>query len=124
MDARIEEMQPCAKWTDDCQGKKDYDGRLVSISTRYWPRGGGFLVIDKGRIEEDKDRPHIKPSAKSSIVVNFGEPDDHGFADSLTLIEAEFSGNTEAEVKGKVEDWVRSIFREIVGILRDNFHEI
>ena len=36
-------MQPYAMWTDDCQGKKDYDGNMVSISTRYWPgpSGGG-----------------------------------------------------------------------------------
>ena len=34
-----------AKWTNDCQGKKDYDGPILEVSTRYWPRGGGFFVV-------------------------------------------------------------------------------
>ena len=36
-----------ARWTDDCQGKKDFDGRLLSYSTRYWPasyRGSGIYI--------------------------------------------------------------------------------
>ena len=26
-----------AEWTDDCQGKKDYDGDVLAITTRCWP---------------------------------------------------------------------------------------
>ena len=37
-------MNVPAKWTDDCQGKKDYDGKILCLSTRYWPRGGGVTV--------------------------------------------------------------------------------
>lgn len=59
-----------ATWEDDCQGKKDYDAELVSLSTRYWPRGGGFSAIIDGKWEHNEDRPDIKPSAvelKSNI---------------------------------------------------------
>lgn len=38
-------MKIDAKWTPDCQGKKDYDGQILSISTRYWPSGGGFATF-------------------------------------------------------------------------------
>jgi len=36
------------KWTNDCQGKKDFDGPIVTLSSRYWPSGGGFSMLDTG----------------------------------------------------------------------------
>jgi hypothetical protein len=41
----IEEGIGGIKWRNDCQGKKDYDGRIVHVSSRYWPRGGGYFTF-------------------------------------------------------------------------------
>lgn len=111
---------PCAKWTDDCQDKKDYDGRLVSISTRYWPAGGGMHIYDSTHPEKGlvlSTNPAIKPSANASIVLNFGEPDEYGYGDSRDLATAEFEGETEAEVKEQVEEWVLAKFEKIRELL-------
>ena len=97
---------PCAKWTDDCQGKKDFDGRLVSISTRYWP----------SNYSKDGRR-----SANASIVINHGEPDQYGFADYLTIAEQDFNGETEEEVKRQVERWVNERLQEIAGLLMSHY---
>ena len=38
--AELEHAQPASsapKWKEDCQGKRDYDGALLSVSTRAWP---------------------------------------------------------------------------------------
>lgn len=96
------DMKPCAAWSDDYGGKQDYDGRLLSISTRYWP---GFKSRD-GR-----------PSAKASIVLNHGEPDQYGFNDYAVWREREFSAETEAEVKAAVEAWVQEQFDEVRSLL-------
>ncbi len=32
-----EEREYPLAWRHDCQGKQDYDGRVVEVSTRYWP---------------------------------------------------------------------------------------
>ena len=90
-------------WTDDCQGKKDFDSEIFSLSTRYWPRGGGFSVITRQagaselRIEGNDARPEIKPSAVSSIYL-LGEK----------IARAEFEAETEEEVKRLVEAWARA----------------
>lgn len=105
------ELTPCAKWSPDCQGKWDYDGSLISISCRYWPAGGGFHVLnaDAGTFEEIAD-PSIKPSAVATITLNHGEPGEYGFGDYSELAKQEFNGDTEAEVKAKVEAWVADKF--------------
>lgn len=105
-----------AKWKDDCQGKKDYDGEILSVSTRYWPRGGGFFVGAPGKgIEGNEARPEIKPSAKSSIMLR------HSDEDSITLVEAEFEGETQEEVQRQVEIWAQARFDEVVDLLARHF---
>jgi hypothetical protein len=89
------------KWTPDCQGKWDYDGDLVRVSTRYWPRGGSAHIYQGGQFVSDQhspERQHIKPSANSTIYV--GEDFDDVWR------EKDFTGETEAEVKAAVEQWV------------------
>ena len=117
-------IEPCAMWTDDCQGKKDYDGRLLSISTRYWPEGGGAMTVDTatGVIGNLPYGP--KPSAVASIDFNFGKPDTYGFGDYVTWKEQRFEADTEAEVKAQVEAWVREKVEEVrvlLGIPRASF---
>jgi hypothetical protein len=89
---------PCARWTPDCQGKQDYDGRLLDISTRYWPSGY---------------QRNGKPSAKAAIRLMFGEPDENGYGDSVAWREQGFEADTEAEVKALVEVWVKDRFDEV-----------
>lgn len=108
-------IEPCAMWTDDCQGKKDYDGRLLSISTRYWPRGGGFHVLTGGQfLSSEEVSPEVKPSAKAAIHFNFGTPNvPDGFGDYVVWKEQRFEADTEAEVKAQVEAWVREKVEEV-----------
>jgi len=108
-------LQPCAKWTPDCLGKWDYDGRLISISCRYWPRGGGMTIIDSITREfKTNSDLNIKPSAIASIYLNFGIPDEYGFDDYKVLLEQEFEAETEQEVKQLVERWIQTQFDKIV----------
>lgn len=96
------DTRPCARWTDDCQGKKDYDGRLLSISTRYWP--GSY-------------RSDGRPSANAALVINHGEPDEYGYGDYTVWREQEFSADTETEVKALVEAWVAEQFQDVQRLL-------
>jgi len=96
------------KWTDDCQGKKDYDGEILTLSSRYWPRGGGYHVsTGGGPWEGNETRPEIKPSAVSSILL-FGE----------SLVGKDFEGETQEEVQRAVEAWVEKTITSLVDHLR------
>ena len=90
------DAEKITEWTQDCQGKQDYDADLVTLSSRYWPRGGGFHTYDsqKRAWEGNEARPEIKPSAASSIYVGEDE-----------IVTAEFEADTEEEVKAQVETW-------------------
>lgn len=118
----IDEMKPCCKWTDDCQGKKDYDGRLLSVSTRYWPGvGGGAMTFDT-RTGFIGEAPYgQRPSATAAIVLNYGEPDQYGYGDSIDLAKADFEADTEAEVKSQVEAWVQKQFDDIRRLLASHY---
>lgn len=107
-----------AEWADDCQGKKDFDGPIVSVSTRYWPRGGGMWIFNTatGHIQENDERPEIKPSASCSICIDFKDQD--GDADSTDLIKQRFEGESEDEVKKLVESFVDAEFRKIANHLK------
>src|SRR4051794_15112599 len=95
------------KWTPDCQGKWDYDGALIRVSTRYWPRGGGFSIYDGGEFRTNENQ-EIRPSANSTIYLGEDE----------VLVEQDFEGDTEAEVKCAVEVWVAAQFNRIASLLR------
>ena len=106
-----------AEWIQDCQGKWDYDGEIVSLSTRYWPRGGGFHVLTNVpdqpvTFEGNEARPDIKPSAHSAIHINFAGGDEY-----MEIISESFEGETEAEVKHAVEQWAQQKFAEIAALI-------
>lgn len=109
-----------ATWTDDAQGKKDYDGPILTISTRYWPRGGGFLVVNRTptriTIEDDTHRRDIKPSAKSSLCLCIA-----GYPESVTLTSQSFEGETFEEVAHQVETWAQATMDHVVAVLRQAF---
>ena len=127
-----EPLRACARWINDCQGKKSYNGRLISISTRYWPgasSGEGSLVFDNTPKVPPRDikfetLPYGRnPSAHSSIVLNCGEPDEDGYGEEQELVEKKFEAETEAEVKAQVEAWVHEQFIQIHLVLTNHFHQ-
>ncbi len=73
-------------WTDDCSGKKDYDGELVSIDTRFWPS-----AYQKNGL----------CSAVCSVTLVGSDSDD----ERRKLAEREFEGPTFASVAAQVEAW-------------------
>jgi hypothetical protein len=92
-----------AAWTDDCSGKKSYDGDILSVSSRYWPR----TITDR-------------PSATSCFIVNHGGESD----DYETITEMKFEGDSLADVKAQVEVWAQAQMNRAVAALRREFdHE-
>ena len=92
-------------WTPDCQGKWDYDGEIIHVSTRYWGRGGSAHIFQGGQLvstRESPERQHIKPSAHSTIYFM-----------NRKLVDKEFEGETEVEVKQAVEEWVDGQIKRI-----------
>ena len=112
---QAETLRLAAKWTNDCSGKKDYDSDIVSISTRYWPRGGGFLVLRDGEWEGNDARPEIKPSAACSVILT------HGDGDYTDIARQEFEGETFAEVAVQIERWAQAQFERVVTAVRREF---
>lgn len=106
------------KWTPDCGGKWDYDCEIVALSCRYWPRGGGFLVLDSstGTFQDNDSRPYIKPSAEASICIG-----DLAVGPYETLASAKFEGETEADVKAQVEVWAREMIALVFASVRRTF---
>lgn len=106
------------EWKPDCQGKWDYDCDLVFLSCRYYPQGGGFHVFDtgKGTWEGNEARPEILHSAIASILI--GDPVNGPYE---TMASADFSGPTEAEVKGKVESWAKEMMLRVDAAIRREF---
>jgi hypothetical protein len=109
-------MRPKVEWTDDCQGKKDYDGPLVSVSTRYWPSGGGFHVFDSAKPELGlrQNQDGSPPSAHASIILECVRGDDD---EGITLADKKFKGPTQSNVQQQVETWVQEQLEKIAGLL-------
>lgn len=108
-------MRIDAEWTNDCSGKKDFDGPIVSISTRYWPANGGFYVLDKSGFNENQAEPGDKPSARACIVVNLSG------GDSIEIVACDFEADTEEEVKSQVEKWADEKFKQVVSSVKSAF---
>lgn len=78
-------------WKLDCCGKQDFDGELVSLSCRYYP----------------------DHTAYANILLYFA-------GDYITLARAELEGETEADIKRKVEEWAaREIERVYMTMLNE-----
>jgi len=85
-------MKPCAEWTDDCQGKKDYDGPIITIATRYWP----------------------DHTANAALLL-------HHQGDPIPLIEVNISDDSLIAVQAKVEVWVHEQYATLIDILRKHY---
>jgi hypothetical protein len=113
-------MTPYAMWTDDCQGKKDFDGPIISISTRYWPgpEGGGSMLVRTNPLEISTLPYGPKPSAHAAIHLRLGPAEEgDGGGDYCIWREKKFEGDTEAEVKAMVELWGQEQMAEIVDLM-------
>ena len=110
------ELELAALWTDDCQGKKDYDGEICCISSRYWPRGGGFSVFDGKTFSTNGDQ-NIKPSAVSHIGIRL--PD----TDIFDLARKTFEGESFDEIKIQVEAWAKEQYERAVKALLHEFKQ-
>ena len=107
-----------AEWTDDCQGKKDYDGDILSISTRYWPARGRWLQLDtrtpdKGLHEVNDSR--IPATAHCSLLLR-GKGED-----SVELVDKRFEGASFEEISGQVEAWAQEQYSIAEAALREAF---
>lgn len=107
-------MKPAAKWTPDCQGKQDFDGPLLSISTRFYPGpGGGGAMLYDSRTGVTKTVPYgPEPSAVASILFEYGEEGDYH-----VWRQQKFSALTEDQVKAEVEGWVAAQMADLAKIL-------
>lgn len=115
-----EPLKHHAAWTDDCQGKKDYDGEAVGISTRYWP--GYHTMFNTA--EPQKGFQRVKtggPHAHSALVIRHAPIEGEEYSEWLTLVEKDFEGQTEADVKRQVEAWVQEQFERMTRALRAEF---
>jgi len=123
--AETRQMLPCARWKDDCQGKKNYDGPLLSISCRYYPtakeqaEGSHWNYISgNGELEAHLYEADGKASAIASIILEDGPLDENDTPSGYrTWRESEFVGDSCAEVKTLVEQWVQQQFDEIRTLL-------
>lgn len=106
-----------AQWTDDCCGKKDYDGEVISISTRYWPAGGGYMIFNTadGVLRKSEEIDKSPPHAHSSLILRVKD-DEY-----VTLIETDIKGKTFEEVKDKVEAWAQSQYKSLIDLLRQHY---
>ena len=104
------------KWTDDCQGKKDYDGEIVAVSTRYWP---GYMTIFDSREPEKglHEVPAGKPSAACSIILSDGLLN----GEYENLIHGRFEGDTFEDVAAQVESWAQEQMDRVEKALRAEF---
>lgn len=114
------ELKPNCEWKDDCCGKKDYDGQIISISTRYWPRGGGAIIVDSrvGVLPADAT---IRPSATSSLILDFKGTNDE---DYIKIATADFEGETFEEIAAQVEKWTQEQFDKMRAALTVAFPRI
>lgn len=104
-----------AMWTDDCSGKKNFDGEIIAISTRYWPRGGGYYIYDGVNFFQNTQGP--PPSARSSILLRARPDEDGGDDEPTVLVSKRFEGDSFEAVRVQVEEWAEGQYTRIVSAL-------
>lgn len=110
-------------WTDDCCGKKDYDGDIVAVSTRYWPRGGSAMVLNTSNGQGlQKFDDGSKPSATCSIMLLNGYR--HHNDETEYLLKKNFEGESFEEVAAKVEAWAQEQMYRVVKALKAEFGSV
>ena len=105
---KISELSLDAEWKDDCQGKKDFDGNILLLSTRFYSESYHLRWPAKRKMA----------SAASGLYFAAKINDE---SEWITLYKKEFEGATDSEVKKAVEDWTKSVFQEISQVVIDHF---
>lgn len=96
-----------AIWSDDCQGKKDYDGNVVMLNTRYWP---------------SSYQSNGNCSAHSDVSIQYGEVDKNRYnGKTIKLCEGKFEAPTQQEVQHMVEQWAQGQMNDICSVLMNYF---
>lgn len=124
----IEKLKLFANWTNDCSGKKDYDGRVLTVSTRYWPAGGSTLMFDPATPELGlhKFDDGSACSAKSSLLLWYKrkvDASDAEIEDYVILTEKDFEGSSFEAVASQVEQWAEEQYQNVVKWLLHNFKD-
>ena len=116
-------MKTTAKWTDDCCGKKDFDGEMLTVSSRYWPKGGSGMMFDTSNPTEglrsyDDGSPC---SANSKILFHYTK--ENGDQDYVVVAETGdyVTGASLEEVQAKIETWVQKTTDRILRALTKEF---
>ena len=108
-----------ARWTDDCAGKKNFDGDVLSISTRYWPAGGGFFISKGGKLRPSIEVcPDIKPSATAALMLRLAG------GRYIAIVAQAFKADTPEEVFAAVEVWATAQFNRAIAALSREFGDI
>lgn len=87
------------EWTHDCQGKMDYDGTLVYVTSRTYPR---FYHAGDG--------PHhgkTLATGSSTFMIGYTE-----------VLSKEFHAETQEEVNAAITVWVREHLGKIEAAVR------
>lgn len=82
-----------AEWTDDCSGKKNFDGRIVVLSSRYWPAS---------RHESGKHHCH------AAICLVKGRDGDF-----IDVVHEHFWCDTFAELSAAVKAWAEAMVARV-----------
>lgn len=110
-----------AKWEDDCLGKKNYDGVILRISTRYWPRTGSLMILDRNTGQMKMNPDAGMHSARCSLEILDGEDDDE-YGTGISLIEADFRDRDFSTVKNAVEKFAQEQMDKAVKALKEAFY--
>ena len=95
---RHDRWEPFA-WTQDCQGKQDLDGELLSLSTRFWP----LFHAGSDKVQAIAS---LQLRVRLEARMPCGGPKDPAWRSAW------FYGDTEDEVKRAVEKWARARLAE------------
>lgn len=114
-----DKLKIAASWSDDCQGKKDYDGPILSVSTRYWPAGGHALIVNRTAEGVTMEQEANGRPAHASSAINLDLAD----GDYLVLAMKHFEAPTFEEVAPQVEAWAQEQMDRVVRALTAEFGE-
>ena len=116
-------VKTTAVWTNDCCGKKDFDGEMLTVSSRYWPKGGSGMAFDTEHPGRGLHRYDDGSQCSASSKILFHYTKENGDTDYLVVAETGdyITGATQEEVQTKIEDWVQKTTDRILRALIREF---
>lgn len=116
-------MKTTAKLTDDCCGKKDFDGEMLSVSSRYWPKGGSALAFDTSNPSAGLHHYDDGSACSANSKILFHYKKENGDQDYVVVAESGdyITGDSLEEVQAKIESWVQKTTDRIFRALTKEF---